>query len=381
MRIALVYDCLYPYTVGGAERWLRLLATDLAADHEVTYITRRQWPPGEVDPLPGVRCVAVSPGGLLYDESGRRRLGPPLRFGWGVLGHLLRHRGGYDIVHCVSFPYFSLLAARLALAGCRPRMVVEWLEYWSADYWREYLGPVGGRVGSAVQRLCLALTPSAVVFSRLNQERLRAGGLRGPVEHLPGLWSGGAREPRAAADPPRVVFVGRQIPEKRADLVPGAVAAARRDLGDLRATILGDGPEHHRVQARVGELGLEAVVHVPGFVDDEELERTVAGAVCLVSPSVREGHGMAVTEAAAAGVPVVVCRHPDNASVELVEEGVNGFVAYDGSEEALGEAIARVVEGGDELRRSTTAWFERNAGRLSAAASIRRLRELYAPGA
>ena len=36
MQIALVYDCLYPQTVGGAERWLRELALSLAEEHEVT---------------------------------------------------------------------------------------------------------------------------------------------------------------------------------------------------------------------------------------------------------------------------------------------------------------------------------------------------------
>ena len=31
VHICLVYDCLYPYTVGGAERWYRALAERLAA--------------------------------------------------------------------------------------------------------------------------------------------------------------------------------------------------------------------------------------------------------------------------------------------------------------------------------------------------------------
>ena len=43
MRICIVYDCLFPYTVGGGERWYRALAGELvAAGHEVTYLTRRQ---------------------------------------------------------------------------------------------------------------------------------------------------------------------------------------------------------------------------------------------------------------------------------------------------------------------------------------------------
>ena len=44
MRVCLVYDCLFPYTVGGAERWYRNLSERLAADgHDVTYLTLRQW--------------------------------------------------------------------------------------------------------------------------------------------------------------------------------------------------------------------------------------------------------------------------------------------------------------------------------------------------
>ena len=44
VRVCVVYDCLFPYTVGGAERWYRNLAQRLAADgHEVTYLTLRQW--------------------------------------------------------------------------------------------------------------------------------------------------------------------------------------------------------------------------------------------------------------------------------------------------------------------------------------------------
>ncbi len=47
MRVCVVYDCLFPYTIGGAERWYRNLAEHLAAQgHEVTYLTLRQWPRG-----------------------------------------------------------------------------------------------------------------------------------------------------------------------------------------------------------------------------------------------------------------------------------------------------------------------------------------------
>src|SRR4051794_12513604 len=106
MRVCIVYDCLFPWTVGGEERYLRHLAEDLAtAGHDVTYLTRVQWDPGEPPAVPGVRVVAVAAHEPLYDSDGRRRIGQAVRFGRGVLVHLLRHRAAYDVVHTSAFPY------------------------------------------------------------------------------------------------------------------------------------------------------------------------------------------------------------------------------------------------------------------------------------
>jgi glycosyltransferase involved in cell wall biosynthesis len=115
MRICVVYDCLYPYTIGGGERWYRSLAERLAGEgHEVTYLTLRQWPRGErVEIDPRVRVVTAGPRMALYTAGGRRRILPPLLFGLGTLLHLLRRGRDYDVVHACAFPYFSLLAAAL----------------------------------------------------------------------------------------------------------------------------------------------------------------------------------------------------------------------------------------------------------------------------
>ena len=91
MRICLVYDCLYPWTVGGAERWYRNLGERLVRDgHEVTYLTLRQWDRGTDASYAGVRVQPVGPRMKLY-VSARRRILPPLVFGAGVFWHLLRH--------------------------------------------------------------------------------------------------------------------------------------------------------------------------------------------------------------------------------------------------------------------------------------------------
>ena len=118
LRICIVYDCLFPYTLGGAERWCRNLAERLAAEgHSVTYLTLRQWDVGERGEIPGVEVVAVGPRLSLYGPDGARRILPPLIFGLGVFWHLLRRGRAYDVLHTASFPYFSLLAAALLQTG------------------------------------------------------------------------------------------------------------------------------------------------------------------------------------------------------------------------------------------------------------------------
>ena len=92
--------------------------------------------------------------------------------------------------------------------------------------------------------------------------------------------------------------------------------------------------------------------------------------MCLVLPSKREGYGLVLIEAAAHGTPSVVVADPDNAAVELVNEGVNGFIAPSASPEHLVAAIVRVHQAGPPLRESTAAWFTRNAELLSLERSL-----------
>ncbi|MFL6031034.1 MAG: glycosyltransferase family 4 protein [Gaiellaceae bacterium] len=373
MRVCLVYDCLYPYTVGGAERWYRNVGEHLAArGHEVTFLTRRQWDRDEVQ-VPGVRVLAVSPRMDLYDARGRRRFLPPLLFGLGVLRHLLRHGRRYDVVHTASFPYFSLLAAGAARKRGRYTLLVDWHEIWTRAYWQDYVGRLAGSIGWQVQQRCVRVPQRAFCFSRLHERRLRDLGLQGPLTRLEGQYTGrAARAPEPAR--PVVVFAGRHIPEKR---IPALVSALTR-MPDVGAEIYGDGPERERVLAAIRRDGLAERVAVAGFVDADVLEQALATSLCFVLPSQREGYGLVVIESAAHGVPSVVVDGPDNAATELVEDGTNGVIAASASAEDLANAITRVREAGTVLREATLDWFHRNAERLSLESSLQVVAAEYA---
>ncbi len=383
MRVCVIYDCLTPYTIGGAEWWYRKLAERLSSEgHDVTYLTRVQWDRHVEPRVPaGVRVVALPPRMGLYTRQGRRRVDQALVFGAGTLWHLLRHGARYDVVHTASFPYFSLIAAGIARRVHRYRLVVDWHEFWSRAYWREYLGGIGGRVGWLVQALCLRLPQRAFSRSELYARRLREEHLNGPVTVVEGAYEGDGEVHLApGARPDVVVFAGRHIPEKRAGTIVPAVAVARQRVPGLRAVIFGDGPERPAILEAVAEAGIQEAVDVPGFVERERIDRCLEASLAMILPSSREGLGMVVVEAASRGTPSIVVAGPDNASSELVEDGINGVIAPSASAEDLGAAIVRVREGGEDLRQSTAEWFRANANRLSLGRSLDRVAASYREG-
>ena len=380
MRICIVYDCVFPWTIGGAERWYRNLGERLAAaGHDVTYLTLRQWPRSEPPSIPGVRVIAVGPRLRLYRSDGTRRLAPPLVFGAGVLWHLLRHGRRYRIVHTASFPYFSVLAAAVARRVHGFGLVVDWFELWPRQYWHQYLGRIGGAIGWRVQSLCTRVPQRAFAFSARQACRLPPS--VGPVTVLRGAYAGAhagdpaVREPRPAASPPSVVFAGRHTIEKRVPTLVPAVAAARAQIPDLVLEVFGDGPQHPGVVAAAAGADW---VRVHGATSAAAVDDALARAACVVSPSVREGYGLVVVEALARGCPVVVVDHPDNGAVELVEEGVNGAVAPSGAPGDVAAAIVRVLGGGHDLRRSVARWYAVHARELALETSLEVVTASYA---
>jgi glycosyltransferase involved in cell wall biosynthesis len=375
MRVCILYDCLFPWTIGGAERWYRALAERLAAEgHSVTYLTLRQWERGKEPHIPGVAVVAVGPRLVQYDNGRRRRIWPPLRYGLGVFGHLLRHGREYDHVHGASFPFFSILAAGLIRPLHRYSLGVDWHEVWTREYWRQYLG-AAGLLGWWVQAMCAKIPHKAFVFSELHRGRLASLGV--DAIRLPGEYAGGSHPPAPAATPPTILYAGRLIPEKRVGLLIEAFAVAHSQMGELRLRIIGEGPEAPSLVRRIERLGRGDAVNISPFVSAADLEAGMAEATAIVQPSAREGYGMVVVEAAAHGVPVIVVQGEDNAATELVDAGENGLISSD-IPSALAAAILAVCRDNAVSRATASAWYARNRERLSIESSFATLLEAIA---
>lgn len=362
--VAVAYDCLFPYSTGGGERQYRAFADELGRRGlEVDYLTAVQWE-GATPVEERFRIRPVTGRLSLYSADGVRRIPAALRYAAALFRALVRRRRRYAAVIVSGLPIFNVFAARLALLGSGTRLVVDYLEVWHRRQWVEYSGAVTGTIAWVLQRAAIAITPLATCHSQLSATRLRREGLRRPPVVSPGLIDGAVdvAAPSPATTPPYVLYVGRHIPDKRVEALPAAVAAARAGIPDLRLVVLGTGPSSDAVRAEVRRVGGDDWADFPGFVSDAELDTLLHGALCLANPSRREGYGLVVVEANAHGTPVVLVADEGNAATELIDDGVNGVVAPSTRPDDLARAIRAVADGGDDLRRTSRAWYDTAVG-------------------
>jgi glycosyltransferase involved in cell wall biosynthesis len=171
------------------------------------------------------------------------------------------------------------------------------------------------------------------------------------------------RRKYGATGRPTLLFVGTIMPRKGVDDLVRAVGhlVTDRGLTDLRAVVAGedelDGEYTAEVRGIVGDLGVEDNVTFPGFVPEEDLAPLYAAADAFVMPSREEGFGMTITEAMAAGTPVVGTRV--GGIPRQVDDGHQGYLVEPNDPKGLANAIGDVLRDAPERRRMGESARER----------------------
>ncbi len=349
LHVAVVYDCLYPISIGGGERVYRRMAERLGDRcAHVDYVTRRHWGEGRAPTVAtaSVDVVAVW-SGEIYDASGTRTPSSALRFAWSIFRHFRSQRGKYDLAIVSALPVLNVFAVRSALIGTRTRLVADWLEVWTYAKWRRYAGTGTGTVGFVLQVLALRLGWLHTANSRFTANRIRRY-RRSARPLVLGLIDLADSVPDATTrrqDGPFGLFVGRHIADKQVMTLPAAIADVRSRIPGFRFVIAGCGPQTEEIHRLVAESRFGDAVQVVGRVSDEALSELMSKASVHVNPSAREGFGLVVAEAAAHGTPSVVVAGDGNAAAELVVDGVNGYIARSTEPVQLADSIVRVLEG------------------------------------
>jgi len=149
--------------------------------------------------------------------------------------------------------------------------------------------------------------------------------------------------------PDRGLVVGmlaQLIARKGHRFLLAALPEVLRDQPDLRVLLFGQGPLHDEIAAAIRTQGLGGQVHLVGFRDD--LTRWVGCLDLLVHPAEREGLGVALIQAAAAGVPIIATRA--GGMPEIVEHEHNGLLIEPGDTSGLAAAMRRLLNDAEQRR-------------------------------
>ncbi len=146
---------------------------------------------------------------------------------------------------------------------------------------------------------------------------------------------------------PVILAVGRLIKAKDYPTLIGAFHEVLKKRS-VRLAIIGRGEEKEILENIVNNLGISSNVVFLGFQDNPY--KYMASATIFVLSSIREGFPNVLIETMACGTPAIStnCKSGPN---EIIENGRNGLLVPVGNEEALANAIIKLLDNPD-LRKS-----------------------------
>ena len=334
MRIALLSwrDFTHPEG-GGAEHYLETVAQHLARrGHEVTIYCAAH----------GDARARETIGGVTYRRQGSRLTvyAASVR----ALRRDERDRGPYDAVVDTQngIPFFSVWGTRSP--------VVVLVHHVHREQWPVVFGPLAARVGWFIEsRIAPRVYRSrqyVAVSGRTRDELVELGIERDRIAVI----HNGTDAPQALnvgrSERPTVVVLGRLVPHKRVEHAIDVVARLRPTHPGLQLRVVGHGWWHDRIADHAHASGVEDDVSLLGFVDEETKHAELAAAWVALAPSVKEGWGLCVVEAASHGVPTVA-YHDAGGLSESIVDGRTGVLVE--SLDAMTHEVSQLL--GDPVRR------------------------------
>jgi glycogen(starch) synthase len=138
-----------------------------------------------------------------------------------------------------------------------------------------------------------------------------------------------------------VLAWGRVQYEKGFQVLAQAIGRLRGRVPGIRCVIAGRGPYLPELQSQVDIEGVSDLVHLAGYVTDEELRSLLHEAGCVVIPSLYEPFGIVALESLAANAPTIVAR---TGGLAEIMEGTEASLMFDpGNAKELATRIERVL--------------------------------------
>ena len=349
MKIALVYDVIYPYIKGGGQKRFYEIGKRLAKKgHQVHHYGMKLWGEDEVIKKHGMHYHGICKHIPIYEKNGKRSIKEAIYFGFSCLKLL---KEDFDIIDCCHFPYFSLFFCKLSSIIKRKLLFSTWHEVWGKKYWYEYIGGKG-YFGYLIERSAALMPAKIISVSERTTYKLKneLSSKKQIYTVSNGIDFDLITKIKPAKEKFDIIFAGRLVSYKNVDVLIKSIKLIKRQNPGIKSLIIGDGPEKKKLKGLTRKLDLEKNIKFLSFLkSNEDVYALMKSSKVFILPSTREGFGIVVIEANACGIPVITIDHKDNAAGDLIEEGRNGFICRL-DEEEVSKIIIRILKNSSGLK-------------------------------
>lgn len=322
---------------GGSEEYIEHVAAGLAArGHEVT-----------------IRCSAYDGApadevarGVRFQRRGHRLTVYPRGLLWAALGGGRRCDAVIEVVNGIPF----------GLGLLRRRTTLPLVHHLHREQWRMIYPGWRGALGWLIERSTIRAYRRLpfLTVSRATARDLEALGV-GSV-HVVTNGAEGRPVLDVERSPYTVCTLSRLVPHKRLEQAVDVVAGLAARHPGVRLRVIGAGWWEPELRRHVSSVGADDLVELLGRIDADERDRVLGSAAVMVLPSVREGWGLAVIEAALQGTPTVAYRSAGGVA-ESVRDGETGLLVDSPAElEAAVERLLTDAALRERLSRACRDW-------------------------
>ena len=344
MKIALLSTWFPPLVVGSGNRFYEM-SKRLSRKHEVHVYTTGITDSAEEEEMHGMhihRYGTFDVSKSIEQESCLLNL----KFSLHLLKNIpesIRRTNGLDIMDCnivsKTLPFASYLISRRT----QTPLIETWHEVWYKENFKQY-NPVMALPGFFMELLIPRVSNFNIAVSETTKRRL-VDLLKVDPDKIVVISNGvdlkKFDEISVEKKYGRIVYVGRLESHKCVDTLLLAYHKLKKRYTDIELILVGKGPQKEYLQNLSKKLNLEDITfHDP--VPYEQLIAIMKSSWMLVLPSIREGQGIVLLEAMAAGTPPIAVQAEGSAVGDVIKNGYNGLLApQEGLENAMQKLLTR----------------------------------------
>jgi glycosyltransferase involved in cell wall biosynthesis len=316
---------------GGGTLYVHNVAKFLARKgHEVTLICAGRSGMGQEDNVDGVKIVRMGTSYSVYFHA--------------LISYFRRFRKNTDIIIDVinGPPWFSPLYSRTRKIALIFQTFKEVFSLELSKPIALVLGLIEGVIPYVYRKVSIITLSESV-----ENELVDLGLQRNNIFIVPPGIEREKYKPRRKSPFPIVLYVGRLKKYKGLEHLIVAMTYVVKEIHDSKLIIAGKGDFETELRDFVDKMGLRKSVEFCGYVSEERKVELMQEAHVIVIPSVKEGWGIPIIEAAACGTPAI---GTDTTGLrDSIIDGKTGFLVPYKKPRILARKIVKILQD-DELR-------------------------------